>query len=162
MREILFRGKSMDDNEWIYGGALHQTDSYGDKVDKWFIIDGTYTNDYDIGEPIRAIPETIGQYTGLIDKNGKKIFEGDIIKAYFQPQNFKNPPCAIGSVIFENGTFKVVVYVSKKSTEYKVFEKENIVAYSIEHNFLDRCYVLEVTGNINDNPELAERSKQHE
>lgn len=73
MREVLFRGKQMHDNEWIYGGALHQTDCYGMEVDRWFIIDGTDTNDYDIGYPIRVIPKTIGQYTGLKDKNGKKF-----------------------------------------------------------------------------------------
>nr|DAU13387.1 MAG TPA: YopX protein [Caudoviricetes sp.] len=145
MREILFVGKRTDNNEWICGSLKH-----------------TKIKDFDYYEIITldnlqsatVKPETIRQFTGLTDKNGKKIFEGDIIKAYFQPQNFKNPPYAIGSVIFENGTFKVVVHVSKNSIEYKVFEKEDIAAYSIEHNFLDRYYVLEVIGNIHDNPEL--------
>lgn len=143
MREILFRGKRKDNGEWVYGNSVlffkETTKIYGELV-QW--------------REIEVIPETVGQFTGLTDKNGKKIFEGDIIKAYFQPQNFKNPPYAIGSVIFENGTFKVVVHVSKNSIEYKVFEKEGIAAYSIEHNFLDRHYVLEVIGNIYDNPEL--------
>lgn len=140
MREILFRGKRLDNGEWAFGDLLHLPN--GDVV---ILSNKGY---------VKVIPETVGQFTGLTDKNGKKIFEGDIIKAYFQPQNFKNPPYAIGSVIFENGTFKVVVNVSKNSIEYKVFEKENIAAYSIEHNFLDRYYVLEAIGNIHDNPEL--------
>lgn len=139
MREILFKGKRVDNDEWIIGNSVlffkDTTKIYGE-LTQW--------------REVEVVPETVGQFTGLTDKNGKKIFEGDIIKAYFQPQNSKNPPYAIGSVIFENGTFKVVVRVSKNSIEYKEFEKENIVAYSIEHNFLDRYYVLEVIGNIND------------
>lgn len=135
-RQILFRGKRVDNGEWGFGDLEHN----GKNVPKW--VNGN-----------EIVPETVGQFTGLTDRNGKKIFEGDIIKAYFQPQNFKNPPYAIGSVIFENGTFKVVVHSSKNSIEYKVFEKEDIAAYSIEHNFLDRYYVLEVIGNIYDKAE---------
>lgn len=136
MREILFRGKRVDNGEWVFGDLEHN----GKNVPKW--VNGN-----------EIVPESVGQFTGLTDKNGKKIFEGDIIKAYFKPQNFKNPPYAIGSVIFENGTFKVVVHISKNSIEYKVFEKENTAAYSIEHNFLDRYYVLEIIGNIYDKAE---------
>lgn len=148
MREILFRGKRKDNGEWVYGFYALFASNKGLKR-------GIYTGaENGCVIPYEVLPETVGQFTGLTDDNGKKIFEGDIIKAYFQPQNFKNPPYAIGSVIFENGTFKVVVHVSKNSIEYKVFEKEDIAAYSIEHNFLDRYYVLEVIGNIHDNPEL--------
>lgn len=138
MREILFRGKPIDSDEWIYGGAVHQTDSYGDKVDKWFIIDGTHTNDYDIGEPIRVIPETIGQYTGLTDKNGKKIFEGDILKCIsrFDAKDMV--------VIFETAEFHLV-----DCQRYK--------------NYTECCgyryfgtLETEVIGNINDNPELSD------
>ena len=154
-REILFRGKRVDNDEWVYG--FLRCRNYIDvwTPHTWKEEDGS-TGEYATVETYQVDPKTVGQYIGLTDKNGKKIFEGDIIKAYFQPQNFKNPPYAIGSVIFENGTFKVVVHISKNSIEYKVFEKEDIAAYSIEHNFLDRYYVLEVINNIYDNPEFLE------
>ena len=150
MREILFEGKRTDNNEWIRGNLVH-TQKKGLDYYEIFTLDGT--------QSATVKTETVREFTGLTDKNGEKIFEGDIIKAYFQPKNFKNPPYAIGSVIFENGTFKVVVHISKNSTVYNVFEKEDTAAYSIEHNFLDRYYVLEVIGNIHDNPELLQEGK---
>lgn len=158
MREILFRGQRINrdtgyhrteykNGDWVYGLV---TKLY----DKRFENLPAEMADISGVSGIEVDYKTICQYTGLTDSNSKKIFEGDIVKARFQPQNFKIPPYAIGKIIFECGTFKISVCVSKNSSLYKVYEDKNITSYSVEHNFLDRGYRLEVIGNIYDNPEL--------
>lgn len=81
MREHLFRGKRMDNGEWVEGGIVHQTNYYGDPWDAWFIIDGTDTpRDFNIGPDYRVEPDTVGEYASKNDRNGVRIFEGDIVK----------------------------------------------------------------------------------
>lgn len=136
MREILFRGKLKQDNlpyrkdEWVYGNFV-------------FLTDGNrhIPHIYGFGE---VIPETIGQYTGLTDKNGKKIFEGDIVK---------EEDCVHNGEVQIYGR-KWVVYFDKG-----VFFgwRKGYKSCGLS-KFIPNISGIEVIGNIHDNPELLKEA----
>lgn len=139
MREILFRGKRTDNGEWVEGyfcrkyfpelphdrPVIQYQPKYNSKewIPKYMIAE--------------IDPSTVGQFTGLTDKNGKKIFEGDIVKA--QDDVFGSPFC--------NGITGKVVY---EETAFFIEPKDPMEAQWL----FNECAVYEVIGNINDNPEL--------
>ena len=125
MREILFRGKRRLDRSWNYGDLVHCTDRLVAVSDE----QGNFVN---------VFPETVGQYTGLTDKNGKKIFEGDIVRCISMTD------MANMIVIFEDGEFRMVL-----CEKYKDYIS-GCGFYAI------RCFDKEIIGNIHDNPELLE------
>ncbi len=135
MREILFRGKRIDNGEWVEGSLVHQTEHYGDSVDRYHIL---YTGEFhsDYYDNAIVIPETVGQYTGLTDKNGKKIFEGDILcytSAYKGRKSF-------GEV---------------RSEEWNCGCCNDVYGFSILGEIgLAESHLCEIVGNIHDNPEL--------
>lgn len=149
MREILFRGKRADNGEWVEGAYYKQDYFYDDEVEKHIIITSrdTLTNDFDL-DFYEVIPETLGQFTGLHDKNGKRIWENDIVKTKFGrlcKMIWRQTQCFVGWDFlvcdFEFG----VNDFSKPPSSWDLYLPEN----------------LEVVGNRFDNPELltAERSE---
>lgn len=128
MREILFRGKRTDyigetTDEWVYGGYIEDTLECGTKYHAIF-VGNNLCNSID--------PPTLGQFTGLLDKNGTKIFEGDILSYNKKP----------ATVVFDESEFSLD------------FQDKRCV----QHGLLTTTPFspIEVIGNIHDNPELME------
>ena len=135
MRNILFRGKRIDNGEWVEGNLLKLMDGYCVlpnicQLEKFG----------DIGQFV-IHPETLGQFTGLSDENGKKIFEGDIVA-------FEDAECDCEG-------YHDNVFINRGEVEYD----DGAMMYY----FTNRCTVdmddlvgpdIEVIGNIHDNPNL--------
>ena len=134
MREILFRGKRTDNGTWTYGYLFCIWE-------RTYLCWGT-TND--VPNMKEVIPETVGQYTGLTDKNGKRIFEGDICK--FKRFNDVH----IGKVVFNVTTASFVMWYQSIVGAYG--EK------ATHKMLLSVCDNIEVIGNIHDNPEILKNS----
>ena len=137
MREILFRGKQIDSGEWVEGFVIRWTDGSA-SIDSGSALFAQLAVD----------PETVGQYTGLKDKNGKRIFEGDVLK--------------IAKALDGCGTY----YIPPLDYPVNVVVKWDLCAWMWETLCKDKRYIgfpeawgyyeCEVIGNIHDNPELLE------
>ena len=129
MREILFRGMRVDNGEWVYG-------FYSPVNLPIFGNQGHFINENGFSA-VEVIPETVGEYTGLTDKNGKKIFEGDIVEckwfnAMVRIEHRKH------LIIFSDGSFCAEWYIGQDNY----------------HNDLHNTFDRKVIGTIYDNPEL--------
>ena len=137
MREIEFKAKRKDNNEWIYGDLLQPTELCNTyEISDKNTIDGSR---YDVDK------ETIGQYTGLKDKNGKKIFEGDIVKIHSHSFDFGFAKDRIGQIKYMDGSFGF--YVPQSENEYLFNE------LLLEDTYGELDY-YEVIGNIWENGDL--------
>ena len=135
MREYLFRGKRIDNGEWVTGFYFQRIDTLGKIIESIIIEDAysqvSYGQMYlrsDIGKECwRVDPATVGQYTGLKGKNGNKIFDGDIMRLCQAAH-----PC--------------LVYWDGRGWAWMQNRKRRDIDLTRE--------VMQIIGNIHDNPEL--------
>lgn len=151
MREILFRGKRIDNAEWVDGylyehepalvGIVSENDV--PEPSKWFIARTGFA-DWNMPRPVEFVevdPATVGQYTGLKDKAGKMIFEGDIVDASNEWWNSAGPA----------GHDSPVILVEWKNG---LCGFEPFANYDCDCGVYINAKNCEVLGNIHDNPEL--------
>ena len=129
-REIKFRGKDFLKEEWVYGDLVKT---------KNFVAIKKTNGDY--FHPTQVSPNTVGQYTGLKDKNGKQIFEGDIL-GYIGKRKDNMNKVYRRKVVFHEGMFALL---SKELPAYSALNY---------HCMEDGRSAWSVIGNIHDNPEL--------
>lgn len=143
-REILFRGKRVDNEEWVEGDLRQDKD-----LNTVYILGWNYSVD-EGGLQREAFeymvkPETVGQYTGLTDKKGTKIFEGDILRGDIPSCLQKSQNC-IGFVRYGESAFLIDFCKSREPWETQK------VGFCSFWNY-------EVLGNICDNPELLKNKE---
>lgn len=145
MRKILFKGKRTDNGEWVCGYyVLRKRPYFKDKGADFehIICDNLVIDDFNDKQFVDTIPitysvdpETIGQYTGLADMNGNKIFEGDIVWDNYKKER--------GIVQWDNDTARFIITCSTFTVNFNNVWSEE----------------LEIYGNIYDNPELIKEKQ---
>lgn len=153
MREILFRGKRIDNGEWLEGVIVVWDEEYYIApaiINRYISMGGRGKGRRRLfGDYYHVDSSTVGQYTGLTDKNGKKIFEGDIVH-YIYDSGKEN-----GWKVDQNSIIK---------WDFSGFYMDGIFGsnkYACRSGWLENIVCnggkfFEVIGNIHDNPELLE------
>ena len=152
MREILFRGKRLDNGDWVYGYYVHIGPV---SCQRAYIIpeyaSSLYVNEVD--------PSTVGQYTCLNDKNGKRIFDGDIVRYTFDSPD--DPTATENGLKVRTGR----IFWSDWRASFAVTAGRNLsaalnndVAVYVRgrqvYEYVRGANTVEVIGNIHDNPEM--------
>lgn len=149
-REILFRGKRTDNGEWVEGYYSNLGGNHP-RVLKENIFIGKIGRVLEF-ENIDILPETVGQYTGLTDKNGVRIFEGDILRGFEYPfcSNNNGEFNYFAEIVWfdDSSAFGIYTFKNPKSNVRGISEGNTDY---LEYFNADKW---EVIGNIHDNPEL--------
>ena len=136
MRKILFRGKSVNNGEWIYSETLSSGTIKRKRYNKYLEIFGKWRG---------IVPDTLGQFTGLLDKNGKKSFEGDIV--VHNRNEWRGKYNATGAKHYEKVSSVHEVYFDTEMLEFGLKNSSALFHCQFANEF-------EIIGNITDNPEL--------
>ena len=141
--EILFRGKSICTGEWLYGYLFNYGLTAPSNVPCISVcVPKSWKEAYNL---YAVSPDTIGQYTGLKDKNGVKIFVGDIVRFSYITDGIKPIEIeCLAKVVFEDGSFMI------KCVQGHVHNSMQRALFAMDYFNIK----VEVVGNITDNPEL--------
>lgn len=136
-REIIFRGKRLDNNEWVYGGLLQSEFSCSGHSECTIVGSFAFCNDIGRND---VHPLEVGQWTGRRDKGSKRIFEGDVVCV---------DDSGVGGMPHEmvGGTYKVVWNDIEAMFMLEQMDEMNGIRF-------DEVCLYTVLGNIHDNPEL--------
>lgn len=140
MREIKFRGKRKDTDEWVYGDLVRNVEGAFAVVPPYKMDMNNICSDYEVS------PETVGQFTGLHDTNGKEIYEGDILQYIGRGADI------VGKIYYREVTFK--------EGSFCIYCKDLNIHSPISGYITNGVLGWDVVGNIHDTPELLKGGKE--